>query len=1138
MRNLTGFSFISIIMLVYVPLILTARSPIQSSIKDQRLLFIENKGQITDQYHSPRTDIQFKCGSNDMSVFIGAGAIHYQWYKQNAQNETTTPGNRNNTVSGNSTETYRIDAELLNANKNAQASASDKQDYFEHYYNEQFAGGATAHSYGTVTYKNIYPNIDWRIYVKNGSLKYEFIVHKGGNYRDIQIRYAGNTSLTLSNGAPVIAGPMGSITEHAPYTYYAASGTAIQSSFIQKDNTLSFNLNVTSATEGDIVIDPSLAWSTYYGSNQDEYGQSVVADELGNSYLAGQTKSASNIATVGSYQATIGGDVDGYIVKFSVNGLRQWATYYGGLYIDYFRSLAFEKTGFIYATGVTNSANGIATPGSHQDTYAGLQDAFLVKFDLNGQRQWATYYGGNAEEIGYDVVCDQKGGVYIGGRSYSDADIASPGAYRTARNNNNNGFLAKFDGAGTWQWGTYNQSEEIYSITCDTFGHIYFTGTAGVDTGIASPGCFQPSKNSTFDGYLQKFNPDGTKAWGTYFGGLGSEDMYCVACDMAGNIYIGGGTTSTTDIATVGSYKTSFQGDWDAFIVKFDATGARKWGTYLGGPAYEELQAICVAPKGEIYVAGTTTSTSGIATFNSHQTIFGGGPHDVFLMTLNSQGFMQYGTYMGGAANDLINDMYLNSAIGLYVPGTTQSTGNIAEPSTVYQYTHGGGNDAFLALFVTDTLYYINQPFTDTLFCQGDSLKIKFSITPNMPAGNVFTAWLSDSLGNFANQVAIGSFTSQVSGAVPCKIPANIPPGKGYRVRISSSVVSHPTNDNGVNIRIKETPVKPVLTCTPPFCEPGKMQLTSSTPTTTAGVTYSWTSSNGMFTSNAHNPSIDSATANYTGLYKLALELDGCKSEDTISVRIKSMPAKPQIIHNAPVCEDDTLTFKILGDTVDVLYTWAWPNPNVVPGLNNVVDKATLEFNGEYIVLANKDGCKQSDTAYIVVKPRPHITASSNSPAFTEQELLLYARGDTNASATYSWTGPNNFTSADRDPVLNNISDKAAGTYTVTASIDGCSSSAITIVVVRPSSSDTYFYVSPNPNNGNFTLMGNVSKAQDIKLDVVDATGKRVYTESFTTTRKMINHSISLPAELANGIYFIRVHADNKNSAVRFISEY
>src|SRR5690606_12326877 len=110
---------------------------------------------------------------------------------------------------------------------------------------------------------------------------------------------------------------------------------------------------------------------------------------------------SNNIATTGAHQVTIGGGQDAMVMKFTSSGTLAWGTYFGGLNSDLASSIACDSMGNVYVAGVTASSAAIATPGSHQATFSGgvaIGDAFIVKFDSSGNRQWGTYFGGSKDE--------------------------------------------------------------------------------------------------------------------------------------------------------------------------------------------------------------------------------------------------------------------------------------------------------------------------------------------------------------------------------------------------------------------------------------------------------------------------------------------------------------------------------------------------------------------------------------------------------------------------------------------------------------------------------------------------------------------------------------------------------------------
>lgn len=101
--------------------------------------------------------------------------------------------------------------ELVGPDAQAQPLADIRDDYFEHYYLPTAGpGGTTARGFKKVTYRNIYPSIDWVVYAKDGRVKYDFVVRPGGRVSDIRMKYSGATQLKLvKSGALVAVTPMG-----------------------------------------------------------------------------------------------------------------------------------------------------------------------------------------------------------------------------------------------------------------------------------------------------------------------------------------------------------------------------------------------------------------------------------------------------------------------------------------------------------------------------------------------------------------------------------------------------------------------------------------------------------------------------------------------------------------------------------------------------------------------------------------------------------------------------------------------------------------------------------------------------------------------------------------------------------------
>ncbi len=94
------------------------------------------------------------------------------------------------------------------------------------------------------------------------------------------------------------------------------------------------------------------------------------------------------------------------------------------------------------------------------------------------------------------------------------------------------------------------------------------------------------------------------------------------------------------------------------------------------------------------------------------------------------------------------------------------------------------------------------------------------------------------------------------------------------------------------------------------------------------------------------------------------------------------------------------------------------------------------------------DNAKASGIELLLPRTAPPV-AGSNGPLYEGMTLNLSA--STVPGATYSWTGPNGFTSATQNPSIAGVTTNASGTYTVTATVGGCTSApATTSVTVAP----------------------------------------------------------------------------------------
>lgn len=210
-----------------------------------------------------------------------------------------------------------------------------------------------------------------------------------------------------------------------------------------------------------------------------------------------------------------------------------------------------------------------------------------------------------------------------------------------------------------------------------------------------------------------------------------------------------------------------------------------------------------------------------------------------------------------------------------------------------------------------------------------------------------------------------------------------------------------------------------------------------------AGI-YQWKGPNGfnLFGGAIFRPNI---TAKDGGQYILTLSHNGCTSPPTIiNIEIPDIK-KPNIQHNGPVCEKDTIQFSIT-ETPGASYAWTGVNNFTSTDANPRITNAQLIHAGTYGITTTYKYCTETAATDIAVKPLPVISeVSSNGPVCEDDWIQLYS--NTNVSGgEYNWVGPNGFTSTKSNPNFS-LDKEHIGVYTLSLTNKGCVSTPASVTV-------------------------------------------------------------------------------------------
>ncbi len=248
-----------------------------------------------------------------------------------------------------------------------------------------------------------------------------------------------------------------------------------------------------------------------------------------------------------------------------------------------------------------------------------------------------------------------------------------------------------------------------------------------------------------------------------------------------------------------------------------------------------------------------------------------------------------------------------------------------------------------------------------------------------------------------------------------------------------------------ITIELKARPGAPVVAPVAPVCAGSPIQFQA---TAVAGATYQWTGPDN-FASAEQNPLITNAVMANGGTYSLTTTVNGCTSPpSTVTVTVNTVPFAG-LDNSLSFCNDGMMLNleNYLSAPHDA--GGVWEDVNATGALTGTVFNTTGIAAGTYQFKYKVTGvCDPADEAVITIelKARPVAPVTGSVAPVCEGTTIQFSATAV-AGATYQWTGPNNFVSAEQNPVLANTTMAHSGTYSVTATLNGCASPPSTVAV-------------------------------------------------------------------------------------------
>jgi hypothetical protein len=414
-----------------------------------------------------------------------------------------------------------------------------------------------------------------------------------------------------------------------------------------------------SAAEGKLLW-VTLIGGVRQGGRDRGYGLRVGPDDC--IYLAGRTSSSDFPTTAGAHDRSHNGGhsavssphgpTDGYALKLSSDGRRLlYSTFLGGSRDDGFRGgLALDRQGCAYLCGTACSADYPGFESARVNGFlGGYSDATLTKLAPDGAKVlWSRFLGSSNDPTGEELPLGARIGAE--GNVYAILNV----------------------------WGS------DAAVTPDAYSRIFNGGRS--------------------DLYFVKVSADGKQLlYASYFGGSGSEFAeHALVLDGAGNACFAG-ATSSPDFPVVNAADAELGGTNDAFLVKLNAAGRPVFSTYIGGSGNEEsVFGPALDPKGNIYVAGLTSSEDFPTTPLAYDRTYNGGERDAVVQVYSPAGRLLTSTFLGGRDSDYARFVAADKTGNIVVVGETNSR-DFPTTRGAHATTFKGKSAAFVTKFSVTT---------------------------------------------------------------------------------------------------------------------------------------------------------------------------------------------------------------------------------------------------------------------------------------------------------------------------------------------------------------------------------------------------------------------------------------------------
>lgn len=493
-------------------------------------------------------------------------------------------------------------------------------------------------------------------------------------------------------------------------------------------------------------------------------GIGIAVDNSNNIYLLGVFKDSVDLdVSSAEHKIVSKGLTDCFLAKYDSNLGFVWAKQIGGVSVDVASGLAIDNVGNeLYITGSYLADtirifdyNGIDFSLAN----AGGRDIYMAKFLTDGTLQWAKPIGAEGDDLATAIDFNSSAGYIALTGSFQDTvdfNLGQSTPVIDTAVGGTDAFVAKFMPDGTCGWeknighiGAANKSVGTAVKIDGINSKIYLAGTfsGATEFNLSNPGSDSVNAAGERDFFVAKYNiSDAALEWRHPFGSAGGTDtatVTSIAIDNTGNnIYLAGNFEGAINFDPNVPSPTNSAGITDAFIAKYDASGAYVTKRVLGASLSDGIGGILFSDSEKIYVAGSFGDTVnfnegvGIAKRGNAHGILGNA---LFVAHYSEGSSSISGTVTYGSSNTLLTN--LDNKVQLYIQ--VPNDGNLAMQlametdihPTLGTYTFQGVSAGTYYVLAVASDMYPNVAAT----YYGDSARWQYAVPVNILPGTNYT---------------------------------------------------------------------------------------------------------------------------------------------------------------------------------------------------------------------------------------------------------------------------------------------------------------------------------------------------------------------------------------------------------------